>query len=95
MPRENKAIYINEDLTLRRSKLFYDARRMKRSGKLAAVWTQEGNIIIKTSKSSDPLLVKMHSDLRNALNPEENTDRLDYESYTIDQLDYDSDIMDE
>ncbi len=96
MPRENQPIYINEDLTLRRNKLFYDARSMKKSGRLTAVWTQEGNIIIKTSESSDPLPVKTHRDLRNALNPEdENTNVSDYDSYTIDQLDYDSDIIDE
>ena len=96
MPREDQPIYINEDLTPRRSKLFYDARRMKKSGRLAAVWTQDGNIIIKTSDSSDPVPVKTHIDLRNALYPDENTDNIEYpddNSFTIDQLDYDSDII--
>ena len=94
MPREDQPIYINEDLTQRRNKLFYDARSMRKSGRLAAVWTQEGNIIIKTSESSDPVAVKTNSDLRNALHPDDNMDKLEYNSDIIDYLDYDSDIID-
>ncbi len=54
MPRVEAPIYINEDLTLMRSKLFYDARCKKKAGKITAVWTQEGTIIIKTNDSSEP-----------------------------------------
>ncbi len=93
MPREeDHPIYINEDLTSRRNKLFYDARSMKKSGKLTAVWTQEGNVIIKTSESSEPIPVKTQSDLRDVLNPVESTDQFDNNSDIIDYLDYDSDI---
>ncbi len=95
MPREDHPIYINEDLTSRRNKLFYDARRKKKSGRLAAVWTQDGNIIIKTSESSEPVSVATHDDLRNALNPDENNNKLEYDIDTIHLLDYDSDIIDE
>ncbi len=95
MPREDHPIYINEDLTTRRNKLFYDARSMKKSGKLTAVWTQEGNVIIKTSESSEPIPVKTQSDLRNVLNPVVSTDQFDNNSDIIDYLDYDSDIVDE
>ncbi len=95
MPRETQPIYINEDLTLWRNKLFYDARSLKKSGRLTAVWTQEGTIFIKTSESSDPVAVKTHSEMRNALNPYENSECFDSGSYTKEQLDYDSDIIDE
>ncbi len=64
MPREERPIYINEDITTRRSKLFYDARKMKKSGKLHNTWTQNGNIMIKISESSTPQPVTSYSDLR-------------------------------
>ena len=96
MPREDQPIYINEDLTIRRNKLFYDARSSKKSGRLTAVWTQEGNIIIKTSEASEPIAVKTQSDLRNVLYPDGNTtEKLDNMSDIISMYDYDSDIIDE
>ncbi len=95
MPREDRQIYINEDLTTRRNKLFYDARSLKKSGRLAAVWTQEGNIVIKTSESCEPVAVKTQMDLKNVLNPDEyTTDKLDNLSDIIAMYDYDSDIID-
>ncbi len=75
MPRESQPVYINEDLTLIRSKLFYDARCKKRSGKVSAVWTQEGSTVIKINPSSEPQLIRTHSDLRNALNGHLNADQ--------------------
>ncbi len=96
MPRENQPIYINEDLTIRRNKLFYDARGLKKSGRLTAVWTQEGNIIIKTSESSEPIAVNTQSDLRNVLYPDvTETEKFDKTSDIIAMYDYDSDIIDE
>ena len=92
MPREDHPIYINEDLTTRRNKLFYDARSLKKAGRLAAVWTQEGNIIIKTSESSEPVQVETNSDLRYAL--QENTEQI-YSNSDVNLYDYDSDIIDE
>ncbi len=68
MPREESPVYINEDLTLIRSKLFYDARCKKKLGRVSAVWTQEGTTVIKITESSKPLHIKSNSDLREALN---------------------------
>ncbi len=50
-----------------RSKLFYDARRKKKAGKLTAAWTQEGTIMIRTHESSKPLQIRTHSNLKDAL----------------------------
>ncbi len=79
MPREEPPVYINEDLTLIRSKLFYDARCKKKSGRVSAVWTQEGTTVIKINESSEPLPIKTHSDLRDALYGNLNTNLSDYE----------------
>ena len=67
MPREDPAIFINEDLTQTRNKLFFDARCMKKHNKIKAAWTQDGHIMIKLTEASDPVPIQTHSDLRNAL----------------------------
>ncbi len=68
MPREeDPPIFINEDLTLFRNKLFYDARCKKKSNKLHSVWTQDGRIVIKVTDSSEPVMISSHADLRNAM----------------------------
>ena len=59
MPREDPPIYINEDLTQPRNKLFYDARCLRKTKKIHATWTQEGNHCKsyrhkRTSPSQDP-----------------------------------------
>ncbi len=74
MPREDPPVYINEDLTLRRSKLFYDARCKKRAGRVSAVWTQEGITVVKINESSEPIPIKTHRDLRDALYGNQNAD---------------------
>ncbi len=58
------SIYINEDLTLHRAKLFHDARKMKKQGRIHATWTQYGNIMVKRSSEDQPRAVYDHSDLR-------------------------------
>ncbi len=58
------SIYINEDLTLHRAKLFHDARKMKKQGRLHATWTQYGNIMVKRTSEDQPKAVYDHSDLR-------------------------------
>ncbi len=81
MPRDDPPIYINEDLTLIRSKLFYDARRMKKTGKVSSVWTQEGNVVLKINDSSELLQIRTHDDLRDVreqLNNSENYKQSNY-----------------
>ena len=67
MPREDPAIFINEDLTQSRNKLFYDARCMKKHDKIKAVWTQDGHVMVKLTVFSDPVPIQTNNDLRNAV----------------------------
>ncbi len=88
MPRENTPIYINEDLTQLRNKLFYDARRMRKSEKIQAVWTQDGNIIIKRTSSSEPEVIKTHGDLRNSMYQDDAAEFTNDDN--VDDTDFDS-----
>ncbi len=67
MPRQDPPIFINEDLTVFRNKLFYDARCKKKSNLIHSVWTQEGSIVIKVTDTSEPVVIRSHVDLRNAV----------------------------
>ena len=44
-------IFINEDLTRERNRLLFEARQLKRSGKLNDAWSFEGRIRIKTLRN--------------------------------------------
>ncbi len=52
--RQNQLVFINEDLTTKRSFLFYQARKLRKQRKLFGVWTQAGNILVKISQDSVP-----------------------------------------
>ena len=41
--QENNPIYINKDLTPHRSKLFFEARKLRKREKIFGTWTQAGN----------------------------------------------------
>lgn len=45
--REFKSVYINEDLTLLRSKLLYHARKLYKNKKIKHLWTTNGKILMK------------------------------------------------
>ena len=55
-------LYIQDDLTPRRAKLTYQARQLKRNGKVSDTWVTENKIIVKDlrNKIHD---IKSHSDL--------------------------------
>ncbi len=92
MPREDQPVYINEDLTLRRSKLFYDARCKKKAGRVSTVWTQEGTILMRINDSSQPLHIRTHRDLRDALYGNRSADPSEYEdSDAFEDTDTDND----
>ena len=42
-----QSVYINEDLTQRRSRLLYQARLQKKEKRITDAWTKDGNIFIK------------------------------------------------
>ena len=60
----NNPVYINEDLTNQRGKLFYHARKLKKAGKLFGVWSQEGNIMIKVKEDTQPTPVQDYDALK-------------------------------
>ncbi len=70
MPSEANT-YINEDLTITRGKLYYDARQLRKAGKIFSVWSQGGRIIIKMTEFSDPRPVESYKELQDLVNPKE------------------------
>ncbi len=83
----NENTYINEDLTLHRAKLFHDARKLKRQGRIHATWTQFGNIMVKKTPDYQPKAVYDHCDLRMISTPAANDvsdQRSDSDSSEID-----------
>ena len=56
-------VYLNEDLTQRRSLLFYEGRRLRKQGKLFGIWSQHGNILIKVNPYSQPRSVSNYNEI--------------------------------
>ena len=48
-----KSIFLNEDLTKRRSKILFEARKLRRSNKLIAAYSSDGKIIVRDKKAPD------------------------------------------
>ncbi len=70
-------IYINENLTTYRAKMFYDIRQLVKRNKVHSVWTQHGNIMMKMEETSRPVAVYEYSTLQSLTNEniyEESTD---------------------
>ncbi len=62
-PDTTTNIYINDDLTPFRSKLFYDARRLAKAKKIHSTWSQYGNIMVKRTEDDQPTAVYNHEQL--------------------------------
>ena len=73
LPHTTTPVFVNEDLTQRRSQLFYDARRLKKQGRLFGAWSQQGNILIKVKEQSQPKAVADYNDIMILINDESNT----------------------
>ncbi len=58
-----KSVYVNEDLTQRRSLLFYEARRLRKQGRIFGVWSQHGSIMIKVNQQSKPEAVSNYGEV--------------------------------
>ncbi len=61
--KTDNMIFINEDLTNNRSKLFFEARKLRRREKIFGTWTQAGNIMVKVKESDQPCAVKRYHEL--------------------------------
>ncbi len=57
-------IYVNEDLTLYRSQLFFEARKIRKLGGLFGAWTQDGNVMIKVNQNDIPQAVSDYNALK-------------------------------
>ncbi len=57
-------IYINEDLTLHRARLYHDTRKLVKRGKLSYTWTQHGNVMIRVTEDSPPIAVYTTEELQ-------------------------------
>ena len=67
-----KNIYINEDLTQHRARIFHDARKLVKKGKLRYTWTQNGNIMIRVTEDSPPTAVHSNEELQSMLQASDN-----------------------
>ena len=60
-PKQN--IYINDRITHHRQELFYSARKLCRSKKVFAAWTQTGNVLVRKSTNGPVIEIHKYSDL--------------------------------
>ena len=60
-------IYLSEDLTLYRQRLFYDARQLRKQGRISAVWTSFGRLLVKIKETDTPQHIRSHKDLADCL----------------------------
>ncbi len=57
-------IYVNDRLTRYRKQLFYSARQLFKKKKIAAAWTQKGNVLIRREENDPPKQVFGQKDLK-------------------------------
>jgi hypothetical protein len=60
---KGKNLWITEDLTPRKSALFYKTRQCVKEGRAALTWTHNGKIFLKVSSTAKPKLVYTEDDL--------------------------------
>ena len=71
LKQDKVPIYINEDLTSQHSKLFFEARKLRKRKKIFGTWTQAGNIMIKVKDNDQPHAVKTYNELSILIEDEE------------------------
>ncbi len=64
-----KNIYVNDHLTEHRRHLLYIARKLYKSNKIKAAWSQGGNVLIQLTESTNPVQIKDHEDLAEIKDP--------------------------
>ena len=63
LKRSNHGLFINEDLTRKRSELLYKARQLKRAHRIKGAWTADGKILILDTNSK-VVVITSENDLR-------------------------------
>lgn len=66
---ENSSIWLNEDLTRRRSHICWMARTMKKEKKIQGVWTVDGNILVKNNVNRVVMISSIHDLEQEAMIP--------------------------
>ncbi len=95
-PKRN--IYLNDKLTDHRQNMLYSARKLVKSHKIFAAWSQAGNVLVRKTENAKITQVHNHEDLRNIVHEETVSNRTsDSASSTLTHLSdysfqYDSDI---
>ncbi len=74
-PRRN--IYLNDKLTDHRQNMLYSARKLVKSRKIFAAWSQAGNVLVRKSENAKITQVHNHNDLRNIVHEEAVSNRTD------------------
>ncbi len=62
--------YLSEDLTPEDAKVFYEARKLRKEGKIAATWTNRNAVFVKTVETSIPMAVTNLDNLKKLVQPE-------------------------
>ena len=65
--RSTTGVYVNDDLTPYRQRLFFDARNLRKRAAIFSVWTSLGTVMVKVEESSTPKPVKTHRELADLL----------------------------
>ena len=65
--RSSSGIYINEDLTPYRQRLYFDTRNLRKNAAIHSVWTAGGTIMVKLEENSIPKPIMTHRDLADLL----------------------------
>ncbi len=86
-----KNIFINEDLTLQRARLYHDTRKLVKRGKIRFTWTQNGNIMIRLTENSQPIAVYSNEELQAKLRESDNSSSPFMDSETREESDSISD----
>ena len=60
---DTKAIFVNENLTHNRKRLFWKAKQMAKANQFKYIWTANGKILVKKSDEANSLLIKNEHDL--------------------------------
>ena len=61
---KNTNTYLSEDLTMNKSKLFYDTRNYIKTAKGASTWTIDGKIYLKDDTDTRPHVINSAADLK-------------------------------
>ena len=61
--QSDENIYINENLTQSRKKLFWHARQKTMASNFKFYWTVNGNVYVRKSSDTDSLLIKNIDDI--------------------------------